>query len=89
MTGETVESWQDGDWVVRSVPGGGDRTGGKQYRCPGCDQEIPSSMPHLVCWPADDGGVERRRHWHRPCWQARQRREPRVPRARGGGQRPW
>jgi hypothetical protein len=78
---ETVESWPDGDWVVRGLPGS---TENKTYRCPGCDQEIPSSVAHLVCWLAESGGVEYRRHWHRPCWQARLRRTPRMLRSRGG-----
>ncbi|HEX2419257.1 MAG TPA: ATP/GTP-binding protein [Micromonosporaceae bacterium] len=79
-TVEKVESWPDGDWTVRSVAGSAD---GKTYRCPGCDQEIPSSVGHLVCWSTENGGVAHRRHWHRPCWQARLRRAPRVLRSRG------
>ncbi|MGH3715153.1 MAG: ATP/GTP-binding protein [Micromonosporaceae bacterium] len=75
---ETVQRWTDGDWVVRSLPGSAN---GKTYRCPGCDQEIPATTPHLVCWRAD-GGVADRRHWHRPCWQARAHRTPRPPRSR-------
>jgi hypothetical protein len=39
-------------------------------------------MPHLVAWPADTeqaawhggGGLDDRRHWHTPCWNARLRR---------------
>ncbi|HEY1003080.1 MAG TPA: hypothetical protein VGD83_25900 [Streptosporangiaceae bacterium] len=31
---ERVESWPDGDWVVRRVPGAATA---KAYRCPGCD----------------------------------------------------
>lgn len=55
----------------------------KAYRCPGCDQEIPAGMPHLVAWPASGlGGAEDRRHWHRPCWEARLRRVPRTLRGR-------
>ena len=74
---ERVESWPDGDWVVRPVPGAGTT---KAYRCPGCDQEIVPGTPHIVAWPADGTlmsggvGVEERRHWHRPCWQYRLRR---------------
>ena len=28
---------------------------GKRYRCPGCDQEIPSGVPHVVAWPEHGG----------------------------------
>ncbi len=38
----------------------------KTYRCPGCDQEIFPRTLHLVVWP--EGSPERRRHWHRACW---------------------
>jgi hypothetical protein len=71
---QRVESAADGDWVVRSVAGA---AAGKTYRCPGCDQEIRTGAPHLVAWPADGGGLEDRRHWHTPCWNARSRRRPR------------
>ncbi|HKB30500.1 MAG TPA: ATP/GTP-binding protein [Streptosporangiaceae bacterium] len=76
---ERVESWPDGDWVVRRIPGAGSA---KAYRCPGCDQEIPAGTPHIVAWPADaqpfgiNVGVGERRHWHRPCWQRRLDRRP-------------
>ncbi len=78
---ERVESWPDGDWVVRQVPGAGTT---KAYRCPGCDQEIVPGTPHLVAWPADgiNVGVDERRHWHRACWENRLRRAPRG--AKGG-----
>src|SRR5580700_12231286 len=72
---ERVESWPDGDWVVRLVPGAGTT---KAYRCPGCDQEIVPGTPHLVAWPADGiptgVGVDERRHWHTACWEYRLRR---------------
>ncbi|HEX5497069.1 MAG TPA: hypothetical protein VFX70_21105 [Mycobacteriales bacterium] len=83
-----VEEWADGDWMVRAVAGAAT---GKVYRCPGCDQQIPSGVPHLVTWPADlpgdggsggSGGLEHRRHWHRPCWQARDRRRVKVLRSK-------
>nr|WP_143219236.1 hypothetical protein [Actinokineospora bangkokensis] len=71
---ERVESGADGEWVVRAVPG---PRATKVYRCPGCDQEIPVGVAHVVAWPSDGGtGVEDRRHWHRPCWGARGRRGP-------------
>ena len=50
----------------------------KQYRCPGCNHEIPARTGHLVVVPRDE--PELRRHWHTPCWQARTRRAPRRPR---------
>lgn len=67
------------EWFVRPVSGAGST---KTYRCPGCEQEIPPGVAHLVVWPADDllgedSAVADRRHWHRPCWQARSRRRPR------------
>jgi hypothetical protein len=68
-----AESWPDGEWLVRSVPGSGST---KTYRCPGCDQTIPPGMAHVVAWPADVGTVDDRRHWHAPCWAARLRRRP-------------
>lgn len=61
------------EWRVRAVTGA---AAGKAYRCPGCDQEIPAGVPHLVVWPADPigfGGVEDRRHWHTPCWRTGRR----------------
>ncbi|MBV9206225.1 MAG: ATP/GTP-binding protein [Actinobacteria bacterium] len=79
---ERVESWPDGDWTVRPVPGAGSA---KAYRCPGCDQEILPGTPHVVAWPADGlpgggAGVQDRRHWHTSCWQHRLRRGPGVRR---------
>ena len=74
-----AESWPDGDWVVRPVPGA---AATKTYRCPGCDQEIPPGLPHLVAWRTDaqpfgmGGGVNERRHWHRACWERRLHRRP-------------
>jgi len=80
---ERVESWPDGDWIVRRVPGA---ASAKAYRCPGCDQEIVPGTPHVVAWPADGarmpGGLalDERRHWHRACWERRLRRAPGVRR---------
>jgi hypothetical protein len=51
-------------WEVRVIPG--DRAV-KAYRCPGCNQEIPARVPHLVAVPLDD--PDQRRHWHRPCFE--------------------
>lgn len=75
---ESTESWQGEEWAVRQVGGG---AAGKHYRCPGCDQQIPPGVPHVVVW-ARDGGVDDRRHWHRACWNARDRRAARAPRSR-------
>jgi len=81
---DRVEEWSGGDWVVRSVAGGGPA---KAYRCPGCEQEIPAPAPHVVAWPADRGGMagtgpDSRRHWHTACWAARGRRGANVQRFR-------
>lgn len=71
----TVEQHPDGEWVVQRVTGS---AATKAYRCPGCDQEIRPATPHVVAFPAEDlGGIEHRRHWHTPCWGARDRRGPR------------
>jgi len=68
------ESLGDGEWFVRRVSGAGSE---KSYRCPGCQQEVAPSTPHVVAWPADGmGGLQDRRHWHTPCWAARGRRTP-------------
>jgi hypothetical protein len=75
---QQTEEGPDGEWIVRAVAGAG---ASKAYRCPGCDQEIPPGVGHLVAWRAGEGGDDRR-HWHRPCWQARTRRGPRVQRSR-------
>jgi hypothetical protein len=81
---DPVEEADDGDWVVRFIAGGRSE---KDYRCPGCNQEIRAGQPHLVTWPADGGytavdGPDDRRHWHRPCWQNRTHRLPPVDRTR-------
>ena|SRR5581483_5189033 len=73
----TTESHADGEWVVRLISAA---AAGKPYRCPGCDQEIASSLAHVVAWRP--GGEENRRHWHTPCWHARLRRGPGVQRSR-------
>ena len=68
-TGERTE----GGFTLRSV-GVSDRV----FRCPGCNQDV-LAVPHVVAWPAGD--PEQRRHWHTPCWTARDRRGPTVERA--------
>ncbi|MFD1830164.1 MULTISPECIES: ATP/GTP-binding protein [Streptomyces] len=75
---EHTEDWRGEEWVVRQITG---QAAAKHYRCPGCDQEIPPGTPHVVAWPRD-GRVEDRRHWHRACWNARDRRSARLQRSR-------
>jgi hypothetical protein len=71
------ESHPDGEWIVRPVTA---ESAGKNYRCPGCDQEIRPSLAHMVAWrPGAEGD---RRHWHTPCWNARLRRGVNVQRSR-------
>ncbi|HZB28765.1 MAG TPA: ATP/GTP-binding protein [Streptosporangiaceae bacterium] len=77
---ERTEPGSDGDWVVRAVPAA---NATKAYWCPGCDQEIPVGVAHLVAWSAEWPGADDRRHWHSSCWRARARRAPRVRRSRG------
>jgi hypothetical protein len=66
-----TQTWPDGEWVVRAVPGA---AASKTYRCPGCDQEIWPGVPHVVAWPEQAPGPAERRHWHNACWQRRPRR---------------
>ena len=78
---QDVEEHDDGDWVVRRITGASTT---KNYRCPGCDQEIRPGTAHVVAWPADrSAGEDDRRHWHTPCWKARGRRGPVTSRGRG------
>jgi hypothetical protein len=86
---QRVEDWGGEDWVVRRTTGAASASAGKTYRCPGCDQQVTSATPHVVAWPfdarplpADDDGPTGRRHWHTPCWAARDRRGPRLRRVR-------
>jgi hypothetical protein len=65
------QSWRGEAYLVRRVPG---TAPDKRYRCPGCDHEISGGTPHVVAWPAHDPDAEDRRHWHTPCWAARDRR---------------
>ena len=46
----------------------------KAYLCPGCNQEIPAGVGHMVAVPLAD--PELRRHWHRGCWNHRRQRRP-------------
>jgi hypothetical protein len=72
-----IEEHQEGEYMVRKITGS---TSTKPYRCPGCDQLIPTATPHIVAWPIDD--VELRRHWHTACWNKRNARRPNVERTR-------
>ncbi|MET7901005.1 ATP/GTP-binding protein [Streptomyces sp. NPDC005355] len=74
---ESMVSWQGEEWVVRQVGGGA----AKHYRCPGCDQEIPPGVPHVVAWQHHTGADDRR-HWHKACWNARDRRSAKLQRSR-------
>ena len=71
--GQQVE---DG-YVVRRLAGSGST---RTYRCPGCDQELPPRVPHVVAWP--EGRPDDRRHWHSSCWDARGRRGVKVHRSK-------
>jgi hypothetical protein len=69
-----AETGPDGEWLVRHVSGA---SATKDYRCPGCEQLIPTGTPHVVAWPASGfGSVDDRRHWHSSCWANRHRRRP-------------
>ena len=89
-TAGRVEVAADGEWQVRQVSGS---AAVRDYRCPGCDQEIRPGTPHVVTWPAyprdsdldpwdTESSADWRRHWHTPCWGARARRRPGGRRSR-------
>lgn len=44
----------------------------KRYVCPGCEGSIERGEGHLVVVP--EHYPDLRRHWHRACWFAEQRR---------------
>ncbi|MEO6884751.1 MAG: ATP/GTP-binding protein [Jatrophihabitantaceae bacterium] len=73
VLGERRESWRGEDYAVRAVTAHG---ASKVYRCPGCDQQVGLGVPHVVTWPAGDDDATDRRHWHTPCWTAREHRRP-------------
>lgn len=54
---------REGDYTVANVSGSG-----KQYVCPGCNQQIVAGVAHVVAW-SDFEGPDGRRHWHTPCWR--------------------
>jgi hypothetical protein len=74
---ESIEEHQDGIYVVRKISGS---TSNKPYRCPGCDQLIPTATPHTVAWLEHD--QDGRRHWHTICWSKRNLRRPKIERTR-------
>lgn len=63
------------EWTVQPVRG---NDSGRSFTCPGCQQQLSAGIGHIVAWPTHSigglGGVEDRRHWHEPCWQARDTR---------------
>lgn len=70
---ERREQWRGDEYAVRSVTGSGAT---KAYRCPGCDQQVRAGTAHVVVWPAFHADAADRRHWHTPCWAAREHRAP-------------
>jgi len=56
-------------WEVRLIQ---PASATKEYRCPGCNQEIRIGTKHVVAWR--EGSEDHRRHWHLPCWQRERRR---------------
>ncbi|WP_408931604.1 hypothetical protein ACKFRM_10200 [Corynebacterium sp. YSMAA1_1_D6] len=63
-------SWTNGEpFIMRHI---GSSAAKKFYVCPGCNQNIPPGVAHIVAWPRDTGGQgDDRRHWHRHCWDRR------------------
>ncbi|AGT05206.1 hypothetical protein cgp_1372 [Corynebacterium glutamicum MB001] len=63
-------SWTFGEpYLVRQI---GSSAAKKFYICPGCNQNIPPGVAHIVAWPKEAGGrADDRRHWHKPCWERR------------------
>jgi hypothetical protein len=55
-------------WQVRLIQ---PSSATKEYRCPGCNQEIRVGWKHVVAWR--EGAEEGRRHWLMPCWQRSRR----------------
>jgi len=68
---ERTESGRDGTWKVRRVA-----SPDKVYTCPGCHQQIPVEVTHIVAYREDhifgsEAGLSERRHWHTHCWRSR------------------
>ena len=63
-------AWTHGEtYLMRTI---GSAAAAKFYVCPGCNQNIPPGVAHVVAWPRDSGrGGDDRRHWHRHCWERR------------------
>ncbi|AKK10904.1 LIM domain-containing protein [Corynebacterium uterequi] len=57
---------RDGDLLYRHM---GSARAVKYYVCPGCNQNIPPGIAHIVAW--EDGRADFRRHWHRACFERR------------------
>ncbi|MGL4743577.1 MAG: hypothetical protein ACRCXL_04205 [Dermatophilaceae bacterium] len=65
----STQQWRGRRFHVRRLTGVGAT---REYRCPGCHQEVLVGTPHVVVWPAEGiGGIAERRHWHARCWSAR------------------
>ncbi len=62
--------WTHGEiYKVRQI---GSSAARKFYVCPGCNQNIPPGVAHVVAWPKEVGrGADDRRHWHKHCWSRR------------------
>ena len=62
--------WAHGEiYKVRQI---GSSAARKFYVCPGCNQNIPPGVAHVVAWPKEVGrGADDRRHWHKHCWSKR------------------
>ena len=69
--GASAEEPAGDDYEVRRVQPYQAR---KRYVCPGCNQDIPPGLGHLVAVPL--AAPDLRRHWHRACWAFRSRRRP-------------
>ncbi|HET9690123.1 MAG TPA: hypothetical protein VFP61_03150 [Acidimicrobiales bacterium] len=73
---ELSDDWPDGVEVRHVHPFRAIKT----YLCPGCEQEIPAGIGHVVVVPV--GAADLRRHWHRSCWERRRTRRPTARRRR-------
>ena len=65
------DPWREGGAEIRFIQ---PFEATKAYVCPGCNQEIPPGTGHVVAVPVE--APDLRRHWHRPCWEHRERRRP-------------
>lgn len=74
---QSIEEHHEGIYTVRKITGS---SSNKPYRCPGCDQLIPTATPHIVAWIDDD--IDSRRHWHTACWGKKDQRRPNTERSR-------